>query len=421
MSAIGDYVHYNSSNYKLWGITRPKEYSAASHYNGSLANYIINKRNLNSVTTEFNYSELEQNLQKNTLANLMRDQQLVNLDYGQKINQFRSMIIARAEGKEATAYRGNLSKKSKEALLKQKESFDILQKNIETINRLISQGKTVPREWLEKVTAHYQKLQSSEGRTSILGGIQQGLNDQAARVWEKTLNGTLGKKIDEFTQDSARVYVEKQLKDNITSSGNMTVQVDVSNRKHTVYQTSDETDSTYAIVATEEGWEIETKQNRTNILKGSLQNIYAKDANPKTFTLGGQIPLMKVLTILENEDNFSTHWLNRHANQLDSSLDSGLKTAIIYETITQNRKKSSLTEDFIYIDRATGQIKHQNFWSIIEMAKFDIQPNLTHHKFANDWAPPEEHSYKGSIARINNLLTQVHSINMIVASKPISI
>ena len=130
---------------------------------------------------------------------------------------------------------------------------------------------------------------------------------------------------------------------------------------------------------------------------------------------------MKVLTLLENEDNFSTHWLNRHANQLDSSLDSGLKTAIIYETITQNRKKSSLIEDFVYIDRATGQIKRQSFWSVIEMAKFDVQPNLVHHKFANDWAPPEEPSYKGSVARINNLLTQVHSMNMIVASKPISI
>lgn len=420
MSAIGDYIHYNSSNYRLWGITRPKEYNTPSHYSGTLANYIIKKRELKSSTTGFDYASLEQNVQRNSLINIMKDQQLVNLDYGRKINQFKSMLIARAEGK-TVAYRENLSKRSRDNLMQYKDLYNKLQHNITVINKRLSKGQTVPNEWLEKVSKQYQQFQNLSGRVSALGNIQQGLNDYAARIWKKTLDGVLGKKIDEFTKESAKAYLEKQLKNNITSSNNMIVETDISPKKQVVYQTTDKSNSTYIITATEDGWEINTMQNRENILKGTLKNIYADDSGYQTFTLGGQISLMTVLALLENEDRFSTHWLNRHSNHLDSSLDKELQTAIIYETITQNRKQSSLSEDFVYIDRNSGQIKRATFWSIVEMTKFDVQPNLVHHKFSNEWAAPGEPSYKGSIVRINNLLKQVHAMNMIVASKPISI
>lgn len=420
MSAIGDYIHYNSSNYRLWGITRPKEYNTPSYYSGSIANYIINKRNLKASTTIFNYSTLEKNIKANSLVNVIRDQQLVNLDYGRKINQFRGMIVARIE-KRNESYKGKISKDSEETIMGYKKIYDSLQHNITVINNRISKGKTVPKEWLEKVSLQYQKIQNLNGRITALGGIQQGLNDNAARVWERKLKGSLGKKIDEYTKESAKIFLHQQLKENLVSSKNMIIQTDIPSKNQTVYETSDSTGSTYSLIATNEGWEIKTVQNRKNILKGTLKNIYIEDPGLKSFSLNGDIPLMTVLQLLENEDRFSTHWLNRHSNQLDSSLDSGLKTAIIYEAITKGRNQTSLSEDFVYIDRTKGTIKRASFWSIIEMGKFNISPNLTNHQFNNEWAAPEQPSYKGSIARINNLLKQVHAMNMVVASQPISL
>lgn len=419
MSAIGDYVHYREQNYRIWGINRPREnYGNASHYVSSFHQYQYEKRTKNNFGSA-NYSELEAELRKNTTGQIMKDQQMLNLDYGQKIGQFRSMVIARATGAQARDYSKTLSKKSTGELYSLEMEFKNLQKDIDYINKKLEEGKTVLPQTIDDLTRRYKALQISAGRSSILGNIQQGLNDDAARTWKETLDGTLGSVIDTYMQQSAEAFVTKQLSNNITSTGNMTITTDIVDKRQRVYKTSDKTGTVYTIDATDEGWEFNSIHNRENILKGSMKNIYNDQYH--LFTLSGQVNLGSVLQMLEVQGQFGTHWLNKHANHLDSSMDEDLRTAIIYEALTKNRSDYQSSGDFVFIYRETGQIEHMNFWNVLDREEFSITPNVMHKKLNNDWAGDAAPSYSGAFTRISNLLQQVHAMNLAVLSKPIAI
>lgn len=419
MSAIGDYVHYREQNYKIWGANRPREnYGNASHYVSSFHNYIYNKK-ANTNFGSANYSELEVELRKNATHQIMKDQQMLNLDYGQKIGQFRSMVIARAEGAQARDYSRKLSNKSAGELYSLEMDFKKLQKDIDLINKQLEEGKTVLPTTIDNLTARYKALQNNLGRTSILGNIQQGLNDDAARTWKETLDTTLGQVIDTYMQQSAEAFVTKSLGNGLTSSGNMTITTDVVDKRQQVYKTSDRTGTVYTLSATDEGWEFNSVHNRENILKGSQKTIYNDQYH--LFTLSGDINLGTVLEMLEVQGQFGTHWLNKHANHLDSSMDEDLRTAIIYEALTKNRSQLQQGGDFVFIDRSTGQIEHMSFWNVIDRNEFSTIPNIAHKKFANDWAGDTAPSYSGAFTRISNLLQAVHAMNIAVLSKPIAI
>lgn len=418
MSAIGDYVHYREQNYKIWGANRPREnYGNASHYVSSFHNYIYNKKAKASMKSA-NYSELEVELRKNATNQVMKDQQLLNLDYGQKIGQFRSMVIARAEGTGAREYSRGISNKGSGELYSLEMDFKKLQSDIDFINKQFTDGKTVTAYTIDSLTRRYKELQMNLGRASILGNIQQGFNDDAARTWKATLDGALGQAIDNFMQQSAIAIATNSLSKSITSNGNMTVTTDVIDKRQ-VFQTTDKTGTTYSINATSEGWEFNSVHKRENILKGSMKSIYNDQYH--LFTLSGNIELGVVLEMLEVQGKFATHWLNKHSNHLDESMDEDLKTAIVYEALTKNRDAYQQSGDFVFIDRSTGQIEHASFWSVLNREEFSTIPNIAHKKLNNDWAGDAAPSYSGAFARISNLLQQVHAMNIAVLSKPIAI
>lgn len=418
MSALGDYVHYAVKNYQRYGISYKG--NTSNHYNGTIDNYIIQKKNIGKYNNTFNYNKLEQELRKNSIDSILKDQQLVNLDYGQKINQFKSMILAKAMGEQNIHFKNNLSNKTEAQLLNEKKEFDNLQREISYYNEKLLSGETIFPSILEEITNKYNSLSSEGTRTSILGNIQQGLNDNAANVWQDMLNGEFGKQIDISINKSAKASLESEIKSSIQSIPGLYSNLTIEDDK-TSYKTIDKLGSQYSIESTKEGWELNFKGKRKNILSGSVKNIYADDPGYGLFRLNGETNLGTVLSMLEAENNFGTHWMNMHACYLDNSLDNDLRIAIIYEGLSNSHSEISRSGDFVYIDRTIGQIEHMNFWSAVDMTNFRISPDITGKRLDNTWMPPKNPSKSGAYLRIANLLQEVHATNLYIASESISI
>ena len=104
----------------------------------------------------------------------MQEQRLVNLDYGQKIQKFQSLIMNKATGEGATTFSESLSSKTDSELIADKKQFDALQKEIEYYNQKLMENETVYTPILKELVDKYQMLAAGGRRISILGNIQQG-------------------------------------------------------------------------------------------------------------------------------------------------------------------------------------------------------------------------------------------------------
>ena len=104
----------------------------------------------------------------------MQEQRLVNLDYGQKIQKFQSLIMNKATGEGATTFSESLSSKIDSELIADKKQFDALQKEIEYYNQKLMENETVYAPILKELVDKYQMLAAGGRRISILGNIQQG-------------------------------------------------------------------------------------------------------------------------------------------------------------------------------------------------------------------------------------------------------
>ena len=95
-------------------------------------------------------------------------------------------------------------------------------------------------------------------------------------------------------------------------------------------------------------------------MSGSMKSIY-HDNGYGGVSFTGNATLGTVLSMLDNENRFGTHWMNMHASQLDTSLDEDLRQAIIYDALVASKSELQRAGDFIYIDRNIGQVEHMHF------------------------------------------------------------
>lgn len=411
MAWLGDYVHYAVQNYQKYGVSYKGR--SPQHYSGNIDNYLRQKRQI-IYPNYFNYGALEQELRKNTPGILTQEQQALNLDYGQKIQKFQNLMMHKATGEGSTTFSEPLSSKTESELITNKKQFEALQKEINYYNQRLLENETVYAPILKELVDKYQALAAGGKRISILGNIQQGWNDYSAKTWEETLNGELGTKIQESMQKSSKSALEEAIKKEINSIPGLRSALNVEDGR-TVYQTIDKVGSSYKINAKPEEWELQFKWNRTNIMTGSMKNLYS-DAGYHGVSFTGETTLGTVLSMLDNENRFGTHWMNMHASQLDTSLDIELRQAIIYDALVASKGELQRAGDFIYIDRNSGQVEHMHFWDVVDMAQFHVVPDPTTQRLDNSWVSPKRPLGESAYARVGNLLQQVHATNLQILS-----
>lgn len=419
MSALGDYIHYKSENYQLYG-TNKRQVGLKNAYSGSLAGW-RSKRMAGYQGTNFN--PLKRELLKNTIKQMQMDERLLNLDYGLRRTQFENIVLKRIEqgGKTPEYSQPIKTNKTPNELLARKQGFLDLQKEIDYINsKGPAIGKTTSEDEIASIVAKYMQLNDPNGgRISILGNIQQGFNDYAAKTWRETLDTKLGKTIDNTIKTSAEQALNKAIEQEMLTGITGIVQIKKGEKSTTVETIVDKTNSLYHINATENGWAFEFEPNRENMLNNAvkeLSKIYNSEiTKPSVYIEGKEIKLGKVLQIVQSENEFGTHWLNMHIsnrsyNTADIDKDLALTTAFL--SLSQGKSSKETDGNYIFIDRNTGIIHYLGFWAMIGRRKDDsLRGQISRQTFDNVWVG-KENNYGMAFKRIASILSESHTIQL---------
>lgn len=419
MSALGDYIHYKSENYQLYG-TNKRQVGLKNAYNSSLSGW-RSRRMAGYEGTNFTF--LKNQLLKNTIGQMKVDEKLVNLDYGSRQKQFENIVLKRIEqgGKTPNYSQPIRTNKTPSELLARKQSFLDLQKEIDYINsKGPAVGKTTSEDEIAAIVTKYMQLNDPNGgRESILGNIQQGFNDYAARTWKETLETKLGKTIDDTIKTSAEQALNKAIKQEMLTGITGIVQMKKGEKSTTVETIVDKTNSLYHINATENGWAFEFEANRENIFNNGIKELTklynSEVTKPSVYIKGAEIKLGKVLEIVQKENEFGTHWLNMHIsnrsyNTADIDKDLALTTAFL--SLSQGKSEKETNGNYIFIDRNTGTISYLGFWAMIGRRKDDsLRGEITRRTFNNVWVG-KENNYNMAFRRIASILSEAHTIQL---------
>lgn len=425
MSALGDYVHYRAANYRKYGINK-RQTDQTRAWSGTLMGW---RQKRSAGYEKINYSGLKRELMNNTLAQIQMDGKLLNLDFANRIRQFEDIVLKRLdqEGKTPEYSKPLKTNFTPEQLMSTKQNFIELQKEINYINgKGLVLGKTTSRDEIERIEKRYSQLRRlGGGQKSILGGIQQGYNDHAAKTWRNTLENQLGSIIDETIKDSAEEALNKAIEQEMLSGITGIVQIKKGEKSTTVKSITDETQSIYNINATEDNWAFEFIANRTNMLegiKGEISSLYWTNTNPSVSIKGDKISLGKLLQIVQTEDDFGTHWLNMHIvgrNFNTYDIDKDLATTAVYISLSQGKSTKETNGDFVFIDRNTGIIRQLGFWQMIKQREdVGLRNTISGYKIPNKWVG-KEHNYGKAFQRIASILSNAHTVQLSAAYESI--
>lgn len=418
MSALGDYVHYRAANYRKYGVNK-RQTGQTRAWSSTLMGW---RQKRSAGYEKINYSGLKRELMNNTLAQIQADSNLLNLDYAHRQKQFENLVLKRLEQEGRTPDYSQPLKTNytPEQLLKIKKEFSDIQQDINYINgKGLVMGKTTSKDELEKIEKKYAQLRGSGGgKKSILGGVQQGFNDHAARTWRKTLENELGSTIDETIKGSAEEALNKAIEQEMLAGITGMVQMKKGELSTVVKTVTDETNSIYNINATEDGWAFEFIPNRTNILKdanGELASLYWNNKSPYISIEGSNISLGRLLQLVQSEDDFGTHWLNMHIagrNFNTYDIDKDLAATAVYVSLSQGKSDKETGGDFVFIDRSTGTIRRLGFWEMIKHREDrGIRSTISGYKIPNTWVG-KQHNYGMAFKRIATILSNAHRIQL---------
>lgn len=426
MSALGDYVHYRAANYRMYGVNK-KQTGQTRAWSSTLMGW---RQKRSAGYQKIDYTGLKRELMNNTVKQIEMDSSLLNFDYGSRQEQFKDIVTERInqEGKTPNYSKPLKTNYTAAQLKKNKDIFSHdLQQEVNRINsKTCSHGETVSKEDIEQLTKKYTQLSSmGGGRKSILGGIQQGFNDLAARTWRDTLDKKLGPIMDETIKGSAEKVLNKAMEQEMLTGITGIVQMKKGELSTTVQTVVDETDSIYNIDATKDGWTFEFIPNRTNILKGIKKELSLSYWDLKTASIpaeGEEIALGKLLEIIEAEDSFGTHWLNMHIqgrNFNTYAIDKELATTAVYISLSQGKSTQTTNGDFVFIDRSTGTIKQLGFWEMVKQREDPkLRETISNYHIPNNWVG-KEHNYGMAFRRIAAIISDAHTIQLKAAMETI--
>lgn len=427
MSALGDYVHYRAANYRMYGVNK-KQTGQTRAWSSTLMGW---RQKRSAGYQKIDYTGLKRELMNNTVKQIEMDSSLLNFDYGSRQRQFEDIVTERInqEGKTPNYSKPLKTNYTAAQLKKNKDSFFYdLQRDVNRINwKTSSQGQTVSEEEIKQIEKKYVQLRSmGGGQKSILGGVQQGFNDLAARTWRETLDKKLGPIMDKTIKGSAEEALNKAIEQEMLTGITGIVQMKKGEQSTTVQTVVDETNSIYNIDATKDGWAFEFIPNRTNILKGIKKELSISYWDTKSAAVsieGEEISLGKLLEIVEAENSFGTHWLNMHIqgrNFNTHDIDRELATTAVYISLSQGKSTQTTGGDFVYIDRNNGTIKQLGFWEMVKQRQdLGLRSTVSSYQIPNVWVG-KEHNYGMAFRRIAAIINDAHTIQLQAAMETVN-
>lgn len=444
MSALGDYIHFNKSNYLKYGTSRYGE-SSDPLVNSLNQQKQSNMQKINSIN-DINptiLNELKQRISKESTQKEAYEMAQDLLNYNKNIvdaeKRIKEQIINNVpknfQGGNVRLVKKNLKINSSLTNVETAKKYRRrIYDNINVINKNIELGKPVKESsiqslldncsnffnylGIENSKLEFLKVKNLNEKNTVnaLKSVIQSLSiDEATKA---TLHGTYGEILVNITSDQIRIKAEKELYDSVksalsTGATRASFKIDESSltpKVATVFQEKTGL-NLYQVKATQD-----------KVDASVTINNYPIEASVKAYTPKGNVirPHLQDINLITNliktEAQFANHWISLHAyDQMNiEEADETLKKHLEYEALVSGNllKSGNLVADtFIVIDVSQGRVYTKSTKDILNQGtNFILNPSLNSIFFKNEFASTWEE-------RIANILIQMHQKKISVMYK----
>lgn len=377
MSAIGNYIHLKTENYLEYGISKrgnPKHFKPPGNF---LQNRLKNVKPITKTVEK----ELTKRLTANTADKIAKDKKGTTLDMQQKINKVYEILAKiTAEGvmgyyqgtstgkNNGWGYTGDYSTLkgmtlSLSEIERRKTILNEIDKKIVQINKKGISTENELKELIQMYNNAGGSLPSDIGAESILGKLQEAIQNTSYITWNSHISGAFGEHLVALCSDKVKTLaldeLEEFLKEAVVGADRSTIALDKSKvtKDLSNYISMDKEGNKYTFGSTQDKVDVKIEIKNQDVF-ANVKNYY--DATE--ITLQRDVNLFMALAFLESKQQFGTHWLNMHAGELKGTkrkeADEILKQEIAFEAlISGNPLKQNTTNAnvFVSLDRKSGK------------------------------------------------------------------
>lgn len=429
MSALGDYIHLHAKNYTTYGISKKGE---EPNYYKPINNFLKNRVIGIPQISENSVKILEQRLINNIPTKINEDKQRSANDFQSKIDKLYEIIASRSSVEAIQSYlygsKGIVDySKNEKDLIKTALSRGEIEKRKAILNQInlkiseINKKQMTDNQEISELINLYQqaggtKNFSKTGNKSILGQLQDAINEISYNTWISAVSGEFGEHLVALCGDKVEQLATNELESFLTSAviGGERSSIKLDKNKVakdlSSFLSTDKEGNSYYLGTTQDKVDVKIDIKGEEIL-ANVKHYYDADK----VTLQSKVSLFSSLAFLEKYNQFGTHWLNMHSGSLKGarvSADKTLKEEIAYEALVSGNplKKVKGANTFVFIDRKTGRIFVKQTKDILtqELNRINITPNISGLKFKNRYSKKYQD-------RITNILMQAHATQLYVS------
>lgn len=439
MSALGDYIHYEAENYLQYGTSKRENYE-----NLSLSFQAYKKKRMKSIQPKINSQTikiLEERLKKQSDLFTSPDKGKTQSKRDNLKEEFFRALSSISTAEVMEQFQNRTQWKSQylnkyPTLDKQtiEEKRQLLRNFQDKVKKILQEGSlgSAKEEDLMELQQIYEKFtkkkNSGEITESLLGQMQEELDQYRYYTWISNLAGAFGEMFVSACQDTAEDVsintiekVMKGIKGNDTSSGQFKIkEIEESAREQikTYFKDYDMGDH-FELNKTQDKVDVNITVNNEDVF-ASVKNY----GSNRSVTLQKNLSLFYTLLYLNREGNFANHWLNLHAEHKDgkrissnskTEIDDIMAFEIRYEGLVSGNplKESQHSNVFVFMNYKTGEVFVKSTYDILNDIDIEklipIRPNPASITIHNKWSP------NGADNRIANLLIKMHQTNVHVS------
>ena len=445
MSALGDYIHLNTENYLIYGVSqkgKEKRLSLAEVYKNQYKKNLERVNNLPDISKKTLKTLEERVHQHFPEGKDSAKENLVKTLGTQKLSEhFKEYLLNNINGnltRRAHIFKNTISTMDTNNSLvdieKAKKLRANLYENIRSLNDKFKNGEpislnTTPTTIAKNFTAFFNALGMSlkDGgyivnpneikNMDVLSAMKALLMDMSlSEANRATINGQIGEQTVKMCGDTivrkALTTVNGVIKGADVSKFQMNESI-IPKDVQAVFK-KDTGINLYQVRSSQDKVDVQIVVNKNPL------NVSVKAYSSKGNSLRTHLQDVSLLTSLATtEKDFANHWLNLHCAQGyvkgTQTLDLPLKEHIKYEALVSGNllKNNSLKADtFVAIDVTKGRVFSASTKEILKnnkIGKFYLKPSLSSLRI-------EGNTFASSFAqRISNILQNVHAVKISVA------
>jgi len=457
MSAIGDYVHLLTKNYLKYGTNR---YGQGQDFN-IMGLEAYKKKRLGSVKpiSTSTISQLEMRLRENSDFQENLDKQIVNTERQKRLDYTYDLLAETTSTENIKKFLyGNIAQPSlnlsgitektaeltqrKQKVQKIKELIKYFQEN-QTMRQDTFENKAQQLQELYKdffnsslKFGNFQNYQSGNLK-SALGKLQDEIEAYSFNTTQSAIRGKFGEFFVASCADGihqkSKSEAAKAIQDAVKGEKKSDITVSLHNfeglntSQINFIKNVDTENGTFSIGASQDKVDVQIQVKGEDVY-ASVKNYNLKWEGLKKFGIHLQTQRLIYTLLAMLDSGYTNHWINLHAaavqpvhvaNGFKEDVDQTVRFELIYDAFVKGNPLKTNTDTanvFVLMDSKTGTLKVINTAEILmNDALREKSFKLSHAEGLTNPNLTNEMNDGGSKYRIENILNQIHRINISVA------